>query len=301
MVILNALACCFGVALCSTILVHPWFFIQLWKKIFNNDIRMLKSDNLNYDETCYYNENYKTGVKTCFYCELKFFSITFAVAVFVHFVFNTRLTAYGFIVPFLVALVCQCYNIKRVWSGFSDKKKKILYILIGIVSIFCILVPVKNMILSYPPKVKVQREIQHLPFNVEENTEKVDEKTKKIYPMSEREIAKLCKASGARLREEFDNQCIYTLCGGETGWAVAVLNESGVTIYPIEYNGTRISFHLRSKYPYEEIVSMGIEVEDEVPFGKFALVSRPKFFGQPELKAHVMLNMVTGETKIKAE
>lgn len=271
-----------ALAICSTAVVHPWFLKSALKKAKDHSRRLLIND----DDSSAYHRGFKAFTHFNVGCAI----FTFVIAMLVQLLAQTRLTAYGFIVPIIIALGIQILGTWRFWNGLSTKKKAITSVLFGVAILFCISLPINNAIYSYSEKAneQSQREVQRINF-AENNEGKI------FKPLPSADMAKLCKSYSANGPQPLGTQYVYTLSGGQTGDAVAVLDEVGITIYPSKYNGTDISFHLRNKYLYDEIVCIQIEIIEGTPFGKFALISRP-LYGPPTLMSYVYLNMVTGET-----
>lgn len=106
---------------------------------------------------------------------------------------------------------------------------------------------------------------------------------------------------------------VYVLDGGPNGRGVLFVNadsdylskgvDSGASImeetlffsfYPCKYTNS-INGIVREKYKKEEIVQLGIYLENQTPYCKFGILKRPGIFQKPQLDYIVSLNMMTGE------
>lgn len=76
----------------------------------------------------------------------------------------------------------------------------------------------------------------------------------------------------------------------------SIIEAVSFQFYPCNYENTIVG-PVRDQFKSEEIVSLGLIIDGETPYGKFGIIKRDGFFSRPQVECYVFLNMVTGEVK----
>ena len=204
-------------------------------------------------------------------------------------------TVLGEIIAFLVIWVYgreiwYCYLIPIaicIFKKFVDvclfMKRKYFLIALPILVIafaFCVALPIRDIAIPYNPK---------------SNTETIVVTERRSPLLSKKEIKVKLNATSISSPTYSDGKYVYEINKyDESGYGIVVDDSSSVKFIPCEYENT-ISGIVRKHYKSKEIESLGIEMNGEVPYARFAIIKRPKMFGEPKVDFYVLLNMQTGE------
>lgn len=91
-----------------------------------------------------------------------------------------------------------------------------------------------------------------------------------------------------------EDRYIYERNRGNSEHGVALVDAKNIEFLPCKY-GNQISGIIKKHYPKEEIVRLGIEIRESVPYAKFGILKRPHIFSKPEIDYYVLLDMQKGK------
>lgn len=262
-------------AVCSTVLVLPWF----WKGIIKRKTIVGNKEYRGFTE-----EELKISV----YMQMFFALITFIISMTIYLGMNVRYNLYGATIPVLVVLLCHIKTIDTGWNSKRGRKQLIL-LAIGVVYLSF---SITDMITSNMNVIGLTKEVPVV-VSLVENEEK-----KNVPPSSV--ISSLFKATEVSGPKYSNGKFIYTIQDSPNGYGIVVIDECNgelARFVPCNYCFV-ISNSIRNKYPFERIKQLNIVVNDKYePYGKYAILDKPNFFGAPILKKFLLLNLQTGELK----
>lgn len=275
-------------AICSTVLVLPWFWKGLIKRktiIGNEEYRGFSNTE-------------KNELRTSIIFQIVYACITFGVSLLFYLVMNVRYNFYGAIVPILLVLIFQCITIWLGWN--SNQKLKSLIILA--IALVCLFFSLTDVITSNFDVIGLTKDNEEIPIVVSTiEQEKEEEKT--VLPSST--VAGLFKATSVSEPVYSNGKFVYIITGSPNGYGIVIIDEkAGETARFIACNFKfQMSLNLREKYPFARVKELNVVVSDDnVPFGKYAILSKPNLFGAPVLEKYILQNMLTGDlTEYTAE
>ena len=269
-------------AVCSTVLVLPWFWIGIIKR-----------------KTIIGNEKYRgfsnteNSLKSSIIAQIVFACITFGISLLIYLGKNVRYNFYGAIVSILLVLFFQ---VLTIWDGWNSKMKIKTLIIIA-VAIVCLFFSITDCITSNFDVIGLTKE------NEESIAEKEKEEQKSV--LSSSTVASLFKATDASGPIYSNGKFVYSITGSPNGYGIVVIDEqTNETARFIACNYKfEMSQNIRQKYPFERIKVLNIVVsDDDEPFGKYAILGKPNLFGAPVLEKYALQNMITGDfTEYTAE
>lgn len=275
-------------AICSTVLVLPWFWEGLIKRktiIGNEEYRGFCNDK-------------KNELRDSIILQIVFACITFGVSLLIYLVVNVRYNFYGAIGPILLVLVFQFITIR---DGWNDKIKLKSCIILAI-ALVCLFFSLADVITSSFDVIGLTKDNEEIPIVVSTiEQEKEEEKT--VFPSST--VAGLFKATSVSGPVYSNGKFVYTITDSPNGYGIVIIDEkAGETARFIACNFKfQMSLNLRNNYPFVRVKKLNVVVsEDNVPFGKYAILSKLNLFGAPVLEKYVLQNMLTGDfTEYTAE
>ena len=275
-------------AVCSTILVLPWFWKGLIKrKTIIGDKKNRGFSNVEKDE-----------LKTSIIYQIAFGCITFVVSLLIYLALNVRYNFYGAIVPILLVLLFQFHTI---WDGWNCKRKLKSLIILAI-ALVCLFFSLTDLITSNFDVIGLKKDNEEIPIVVS-TIEEGKKEEKIVFPSSK--VASLFRATNVSGPVYSNGKFVYTITGSPNGYGIVIIDEeAGETARFIACNFKfRMSLNLREKYPFARVKELNVVISnDNVPFGKYAILSKPNLFGAPVLEKYVLQNMLTGDfTEYTAE
>lgn len=274
-------------AICSTVLVLPWF----WKGIIKR-------------KTIIGNEEYRGfsdsegKLRVSIFSQIVFACISFSISLILYLEANVRYNFYGAIGPILLVLVFQLIT---VWDGWNEKRKlkSLIILAIGIV---CLFFSFTDTITSDFDVIGLTKDKEEIPIVVSTiEREKKEEKT--VFPSST--VAGLFKTTSVSEPVYSNGNFVYIITESPNGYGIVIIDEkAGETAKFIACNFKfQMSLNLRERYPFARVKELNVVISDDnVPFGKYAILSKPNLFGTPVLEKYVLQNMLTGDfTEYTAE
>ena len=269
-------------AVCSTVLIQPWF----WKGVIKRKTLVGDEDNRGWGNS------EKNEFRNSVILQIVFGCITLFISLMIYLLEYVRYNFYGAIVPILLVLIFQAISI---FDGWNDKRGRKLLVLVAI-AVICLFFSITDEITSNFLVVGLFKPQEEIPivFSIVEQEEQ--DKQQKI--LSSLVVESLFKATDVSGPEYSNGKFVYTITNSPNGDGIAIINENdGETAKFIacKFNFGMSSI-LRQKYPFERIKTLNIVVSDDnVPFGKYAILSKPDLFGAPVLSKYVLQNMLNGE------
>ena len=218
-----------------------------------------------------------------------------------------RQTLYTYCGLPLAAVVCMQF----IWAFlFLKKFRHIVIPVLAIAFFLCLSPSIRDAALPY-------QELTYLPISAEN-----DEATNRIDDSIIQERYKTTMVNYQGHKDETD---FYLIDGKDIGFGVltvdriyskydssegpaadglwidgldgySIIEAVSFQFYPCNYKNT-IKGPVRDQFKSEEIVSLGLIIDGETPYGKFGILKRDGFFSRPQVECYVFLNMVTGEVK----
>lgn len=269
-------------AVCSTVLIQPWF----WKGL-------IKRKTLVGDEN---NRGWSNGEKNDFRNSILFQifwgCVTLLVSLAFYLLINVRYNFYGSIIPILLVLIFQIISIFDGWNSNRGLKSLILVA----IAVICLFFSITDAITSNFEIVGLSKSQEEVPISISIVEQEEQDKQQKV--VSSSVIESLFKADSSSGPVYSNGKFVYTISNSPNGDGVVIINENGgetANFVACKFN-FGMSLNLRQKYPYSRIESLNVVVSDDnVPFGKYALLSKPNMFGAPVLDKYILQNMLTGD------
>lgn len=264
-------------AICSTVLVLPWF----WKGL-------IKRKTIIGDEEYRGFSNRGTKLRSSITFQIVFACITFVVSLLIYLIAKVRYNFYGATIPILLVLFFQCCTI---WDGWNEKEtlKSLIILAIALVYLFFSLA---DVITSNFDVIGLTKDNEEIPIVVST----IEQKKKTVFPSST--VAGLFKATIVSEPVYSNGKFVYTITDSPNGYGIVIIDDkASETARFVACNFKfQLSLNLREKYPFARIKNLNVVVKDDnVPFGKYAILSKPNLFGAPVLEKYVLQNMLTGD------
>ncbi len=209
-----------------------------------------------------------------------------------------RYNFYGAIVPILLILLFQFITI---WDGWNEKRKLKSLIILAI-ALVCLFFSVADVITSDFDVIGLTKDNEEIPIIVSTIEEEKQEE-KAVLPSAT--VAGLFKATSDSEPVYSNGMFVYTITGSPNGYGIVIIDEkAGETARFVACNFKfQMSLNIRERYPFARVKELNVVVSDDnVPFGKYAILSKPNLFGAPVLNKYVLQNMLTGDfTEYTAE
>ncbi|MCI8272810.1 MAG: hypothetical protein HFJ55_01850 [Clostridia bacterium] len=275
-------------AICSTVLVLPWFWHGLIKRktiIGDEKYRGVRNTE-------------KNELKSAIILQIVYACISLAISLFMYLVIIVRHNFYGSIISILFVLLFQFFTMLEGWN--SKRKEKSLIILA--VAVVCLFFSLTDSITSNFNVIGLSKANEEIPIFVSSiEQEKEVEKT----VLSGSTVAGLFKATGVSGPEYSNGKFVYTVTKSPNGYGIVIIDEkAGETARFIACDFEfQMSLNLRERYPFARVKELNVVISDDnIPFGKYAILSKPNLFGAPVLEKYVLQNMLTGDfTEYTAE
>ena len=200
-------------------------------------------------------DNKKEMVITLIFNVISIMVISITISCYI--LFYEREVWYMYLELMAFSIFCQF-----VWTCAFLKKKLLPVILPILIIAFigCIILPVRDSLLVYEP-----------------------------------EVSDSCIKNYSELSYDSDeDRYIYEMNRGKSGHGVALVDAQNIEFLPCKY-GNQISGIIKKHYPKEQIVQLGIEIRESVPYAKFGILKRPHIFSKPEIDYYVLLDMQEGK------
>ena len=261
-------------ALCSTVLVLPWF----WKSLINR-------------KTIVGNEKYrginsgKNALVGFIAFQICFFVATFLISFLVYKEAGVTRTLIGAVVPIIAVIFFQMITMGMGWN----ENLKIKYLILCVIAGLFIIIASINTYTGYCLDIKGVEpeniEVEELPLTVTIGN------TEQIIPDST-SIAYLFDVETAKGPMYANNKYVYVTTKPD---GVVIVDENNAKM--AKFFKTNYAFlDMRSKYPFSIIRNLGIIVtDDNVPYKKYAIVTKKTVVARPMLDEYVYQNMLTGE------
>lgn len=270
-------------AICSTVLIQPWFWRGLIKRktlIGNKGFRGFANEQ-------------KNELRDSIICQIAFGCLTLFVSLFLYLAVHVRYNLYGAIIPILIVLACQAFTMCDGWN----QHLKIKTLIIIVIAVVCIFFSVTDCITSQFDVVGIAKSNEEVPIVVSTVKQNQEEKQPAFSSLS---VASLFKASNDDVSGPVysNGKFVYTITDSPNGYGIVIIDENdGETAKFIACNfKCKMSLALRQEYPSARIKILNVVISDDnVPFGKYAILGKPNMFGAPVLEKYVLQNMLTGE------
>lgn len=266
-------------AICSTVLIHPWF----WKGL-------IKRKSLIGDEnTRGFGNEEKNELRNSIILQIFFGCVTLIISLIIYLGVHVRYNFYGAIIPILLILLFQFINI---YLGWNENQKTKSFIILAI-AVVCLFFSITDHITSLFDAVDIAKSNEEVPIVVS-----TVEKEGKQEVFSSSSVASLFKATYASGPVYSNRKFVYTITNSPNGYGIVIIDENaGETASFIACNFKfEMSSDLRQKYPFARIKKLNVVISnDNIPFGKYAILSKPTMFGPPVLAKYALQNMLTGE------
>lgn len=264
-------------AVCSTALVLPWFWIGLIKR--KTIIGDKENNGFIGDE--------KNEPRNYIILQCLFALAIFIVSMVLYLEENVRYNFYGAIIPIILVILCQMCTLFNSWN---DKRILKSFIMLAIASV-CIFFSIIDYVTSDYEIIGLAKENEEIPIEVY-----IEEKKEEEPIISSSTVASLFKAKVTG-PVYTNGKFVYEASESPNGYGIIVINEKDAkTAKFIACNYKfEMSRKIREKYPFDRITKLNIVINNDVPFGKYAILSKPSLFGAPVLKKYVLQNMKTGD------
>lgn len=267
-------------AVCSTILIQPWF----WKGIIKRKTLIGDENNRGFSN------NEKHDYRDSILLQVFFFIVTFGMSLLMYLGAYTRYNLYGSIIPILLVLSFQCITIMIGYNSLI----KIKSCIIGVIAVIYLFFSFVDYYTTEEFDV-VGMKKSEVEVPIVFSTPKQEENSKIL---SGSIVANLFGGKNASGPVYSNGKFVYTLTDSSNGYGIVVIDEyKGETAKFIACDFKfEMSLKLRQKYPFSRIKDLNVVISDDsVPFGKYAILSKPSMFGAPVLEKYVLQNMLSGE------
>lgn len=263
-------------AVCSTVLIRPYFWKRLIKrKIFTKDVSNKRFSN-----------NKENELKLLIVSQIISACGIFTISLLIYLLLHTRYNFYGSILPIMMVLYWHWAIIHNEDNG------KIKSTIIIIIAAVCLFFSITDLVTSYFGVIVEDK--KEIPTMVSTNGQ-----NEKHNALSSSTVASLFDANDESSGPVYSNgKFVYTLRYGLNGYGIAVIDENdSETARFIACNfSLQMSSALRQQYPFARIKTLNAVVsDDDVPFGKYAILSKPNLFDAPTIDKYILQNMLTGE------
>lgn len=175
-------------------------------------------------------------------------------------------------------------------------KKKIQIIVFPILAISLVgvvLLPIRDLALPYKDGT-LKEEVAIINA---ENMEEEEELPKTKPFLSVEEIKLRFGATEITNLYYSNGKNIYVLQDEVKNFGVAIVDDVTAKFIPCKHKN-EISGVVRKRYKTQEIVKMGIVLNDDIPYAKYGIIKRPTMFSQPIVDYYLLLNMVEEDVEI---
>ncbi len=265
-------------AVCSTVLIQPWF----WKGLIKRKTLIGDNQNRGWIDT-------KQQFRGSIIMQIVFGCFTLIVSLLCYLLLDFTCNFQLSVLPIICVLVFQAISI---WDGWNNKQGKKTLVIAAIAVIFLFFAITDAVTSDF--EVEGLSEPQEIPISI--SIAEDEGKEQKV--LSSSIIESLFKAESSSGPLYSNGKFVYTVTKTPNGDGIVVVDENDGKIanfIACEFD-FEVSFSLRQKYPYTRIKEMNIVISDDnVPFGKFAVLNKTKLFSAPVLDKYILQNMITGD------
>lgn len=264
-------------ALCSTVLVLPWF----WKSLIRRKTIVGNKEYRGIDEG-------KKNLRDFILYQIFAFGVTFFSSWTLYKDAGVTRTLIGAVVPFCLVCVFQVITMSIGWNNNVELKSRI----IGVAAVLLIIVSAINSYTGYCLDIKgvenESTEAEELPLTVTvDNIEQIvpsNESIKYLFDVTSVEGPLYMGDKYVYITSSPDGIVIVDKANGK----VANFFKTFKTDYDF--------LQLRNEYPFNIIRKAGIVVtDDNIPYKRYAVVAKKAIIAKPVLEKYVYQNMLTGE------
>ena len=273
--------------ICSTILIQPWFWKNIKRKGFKLKSLIGDVEQRGFSEK-------SDELKYSIILQVIYFCLTFVISLLIYLPLSTRYNFYGAIAQILFILLFQGLTILDGWN--NNKELKVAFLIC--IAIICIGISITDAVMSSGNIIGIKKDDQKTEIVISTKTgDKINLETgQPIIPSST--IEELFEAYYVSEPISSNGKYLYTINSTSNGKGVVIVDKTNSeTAKFIKCNfKCDMSLKLRNKYPFSRIKILNVVIsDDEVPFGKYAILKNKNFWEIPVLDKYVLQNMLTGE------
>ena len=261
-------------ALCSTVLVLPWFWMSLVKR-----------------KTIVGNEKYRginSGKKekmNFIFSQMAFFVVTFIVSFEAYKEACVTRTVFGAIFPILIVICFQMITIGIGWNENRRVKYMTLCIIAGLLIIITSINTYTGYCLDIEGNEAENTKVEELPLTV------TVDNIEQLVPSND-SIKYLFDVTSAEGPLYMGDKYVYITSSPDGIVIVDKANGKVANFFKTDYDFLQV----RSEYPFNIIRKAGIIVtDDNIPYKRYAVVAKKAIIAKPVLEKYVYQNMLTGE------
>ena len=259
-------------ALCSTVLVLPWF----WKSLIRRKTIVGNKEYRGIDEG-------KKNLRDFILYQIFAFGVTFFSSWTLYKDAGVTRTLIGAVVPFCLVCVFQVITMSIGWNNNVELKSRI----IGVAAVLLIIVSAINSYTGYCLDVEgVEDEsAEELPLTV------TVDNIEQLVPSND-SIKYLFDVASAEGPLYMGDKYVYITSSPDGIVIVDKANGKVANFFKTDYD----FLQLRNEYPFNIIRKAGIVVtDDNIPYKRYAVVAKKSIIAKPVLDKYVYQNMLTGE------
>lgn len=258
-------------ALCSTVLVLPWF----WKSLIRRKTIVGNKEYRGIDEG-------KKNLRDFILYQIFAFGVTFFSS---WTLYKDAGVTRGAVVPFCLVCVFQVITMSIGWNNNVELKSRI----IGVAAVLLIIVSAINSYTGYCLDIKgvenESTEAEELPLTV------TVDNIEQIVPSNE-SIKYLFDVTSVEGPLYVGDKYVYITSSPDGIVIVDKANGKVANLFKTDYD----FLQLRNEYPFNIIRKAGIVVtDDNIPYKRYAVVAKKSIIAKPVLDKYVYQNMLTGE------
>lgn len=261
-------------ALCSTVLVLPWFWKSLIKRktiVGNAEYRGIDSG--------------KKGMMNFVFSQIAFFVVTFIVSFEAYKEACVTRTVFGAIFPILVVICFQMITIGIGWNENRGVKYTTLCIIAGLLIIITSINTYTGYCLDIEGAETENTKVEELPLTV------TVDNIEQLVPSND-SIKYLFDVTSAEGPLYMGDKYVYITSSPDGIVIVDKANGKVANFFKTDYDFLQV----RSEYPFNIIRKAGIIVtDDNIPYKRYAVVAKKAIIAKPVLEKYVYQNMLTGE------
>lgn len=259
-------------ALCSTVLVLPWF----WKSLIRRKTIVGNKEYRGIDEG-------KKNLRDFILYQIFAFGVTFFSSWTLYKDAGVTRTLIGAVVPFCLVCVFQVITMSIGWNNNVELKSRI----IGVAAVLLIIVSAINSYTGYCLDVEgVEEEsAEELPLTV------TVDNIEQLVPSND-SIKYLFDVTSVEGPLYMGDKYVYITSSPDGIVILDKANGKVANFFKTDYD----FLQLRNEYPFNIIRKAGIVVtDDNIPYKRYAVVAKKSIIAKPVLDKYVYQNMLTGE------
>ena len=259
-------------ALCSTVLVLPWF----WKSLIRRKTIVGNKEYRGIDEG-------KKNLRDFILYQIFAFGVTFFSSWTLYKDAGVTRTLIGAVVPFCLVCVFQVITMSIGWNNNVELKSRI----IGVAAVLLIIVSAINSYTGYCLDVEgVEEEsAEELPLTV------TVDNIEQLVPSND-SIKYLFDVTSVEGPLYMGDKYVYITSSPDGIVILDKANGKVANFFKTDYD----FLQLRNEYPFNIIRKAGIVVtDDNIPYKRYAVVAKKSIIAKPVLDKYVYQIMLTGE------